>query len=483
MTKLYDETDINSIEQYARNLIGRTFLDIIKDASTSEEEFEELKALYGNNSRKGGLGNLIEALYFGYDINGNQEADFNKVGLELKATPYEIRKNGKKVAGERLVITMIGYDKPFEEDFFKSHVWDKLRLELLIHYYRNKALNSNLLYKIDYVTLYSPNQEDLIIIRHDYEIIKEKVMSGKAHELSESDTMYLGACTKGSTAIKSTVAQYYNPDVPARKRAFCLKVSYMTFVLQTYVLPNATNRLERLIDTLKPNQSFEEIIMSRLQQYIGKADKELCALLDREYNNNKAQWVNLCYKMLGIKGNKAEEFEKANVAVKSLRITRTHNVAENMSFSPFLFKEFAEETYETSEFYNYFEETRFLFSIWKENEEGTYTFVGAMFWNMPYKDLNEIARLEWEAIHRVIVEGVKFEYDGRIVHNNLPKQSNSMILHIRPHATKAAYKFDNVVIGNVNRDANELPNGDFMTTQSFWLSKPYIYGIVKEYDK
>ena len=257
----------------------------------------------------------------------------------------------------------------------------------------------------------------------------------------------------------------------------------MTFVLQTYVLPNATNRLERLIDTLKPNQSFEEIIMSRLQQYIGKADKELCALLDREYNNNKAQWVNLCYKMLGIKGNKAEEFEKANVAVKSLRITRTHNVAENMSFSPFLFKEFAEETYETSEFYNYFEETRFLFSIWKENEEGTYTFVGAMFWNMPYKDLNEIARLEWEAIHRVIVEGVKFEYDGRIVHNNLPKQSNSMILHIRPHATKAAYKFDNVVIGNVNRDANELPNGDFMTTQSFWLSKPYIYGIVKEYDK
>ena len=47
-----------------------------------------------------------------------------------------------------------------------------------------------------------PNQ-DLIIIKQDWELINQKIKDGKAHELSEGDTFYLGACTKGSTAAKS----------------------------------------------------------------------------------------------------------------------------------------------------------------------------------------------------------------------------------------------------------------------------------------
>ena len=46
-----------------------------------------------------------------------------------------------------------------------------------------------------------PN-EDLKIIKQDWEFINQKIKDGKAHELSEGDTFYLGACTKGSTASK-----------------------------------------------------------------------------------------------------------------------------------------------------------------------------------------------------------------------------------------------------------------------------------------
>ena len=72
------------------------------------------------------------------------------------------------------------------------------------------------------------------------QITIDKIAAGKAHELSESDTMYLGACTKGATAEKSTVPQYYNPDVKARKRAFCFKNSYMTTVLNDYIVKDVT---------------------------------------------------------------------------------------------------------------------------------------------------------------------------------------------------------------------------------------------------
>lgn len=51
-------------------------------------------------------------------------------------------------------------------------------------------------------------EEDLEIIRNDWETIVGKIRNGKAHELSESDTMYLAACTKGSTAEESYRPQF-----------------------------------------------------------------------------------------------------------------------------------------------------------------------------------------------------------------------------------------------------------------------------------
>ena len=43
-------------------------------------------------------------------------------------------------------------------------------------------------------------KNDLATIRNDWETIHEKVVSGHADQLSESDTNYLAACTKGANA-------------------------------------------------------------------------------------------------------------------------------------------------------------------------------------------------------------------------------------------------------------------------------------------
>lgn len=45
---------------------------------------------------------------------------------------------------------------------------------------------------------------------------------------------------------------------------------------------------------------------------------------------------------------------------------------------------------------------------------------------------------------------------------------------------KSAYRLlDGTVIGDVEKDANELPNGEFMTTQSFWINNSYILKQLK----
>lgn len=61
-------------------------------------------------------------------------------------------------------------------------------------------------------------------------------------------------------------------------------------------------------------------------------------------------------------------------------------MVESMSLPSINFRELAEEDYEDSSFCNYFEETKFLFVVYKSNGEN-YVLKGAQLWNMPASDL------------------------------------------------------------------------------------------------
>lgn len=477
----YDSSSPQSIENYALGLEGKTFLEVINNKGITDNS---VISSYANKLRKGGLGNLLEEVYFGYEANSNQEADFKEAGVELKTTPYEVTQKGELRAGERLVLTMINYDGPIENDFYKSHAWQKMRLILLIYYWRNKQVENNLLYPINYVKLFTPPETDLAIIKQDYAYIVDKIQQGLAHELSEGDTMYLGACTKGATAEKSTVAQFYGDKLPARKRAFCFKNSYMTYVLNHYIAGRKTDNAILGDASKLKEQSFEDILQGIVNEYVGKSDKELCEIFGREYNNNKAQWNDLAWKILGIRDEHAEEFEKANIRVKTIRVEENNKIVENMSFPPFRFMDLAREEYDESTLHDYFDETRLFFFVWKRDGD-VYRVKGCMLWNMPYHDLEVTVRKEWEQYKRIIQYGVLFkkcvDSKGNVsFQNNLPNKSETEIIHVRPHAQKAAYRFANgEEYGNVERDANVLPNGEYMTTQSFWINNTYVLKQLK----
>lgn len=484
-TAKYDIKSPKSIESYGQELIGQSFLDVIRESSLEEQEKAMKELEYGNPKRKGGMGNLLEEVYFGYKANSVQRPDFPEAGVELKVTPYDLKKKAGKSAGERIVITMIPYDEPIETDFEQSHAYDKMKLILMVYYWRNKELGNNLLYPIEYVKLFSPPEEDLKIIRADYEKIVSKIQAGKAHELSEGDTMYLGACTKGSTAEKSLVAQYYAPDIPARKRAFCFKTSYANYIFKKYILGD--------IETYDPivhspeeleQYTFEQLIVSKINQYIGKTDKELCTEFNRPYNNNKAQWSDLAFRMLGVKSNQAAEFEKANIKVKSVRILENGTIKENMSFPAIDFNEFVQEEWEESELYRYFEETKFLFVVYRQSGD-EYILKGCQLWNMPASDLEETVYEGWKMNQNCIIEGVQFkkkmQKNGFVIENNLPKKEDNPIIHLRPHSSKRFYDFgDGEIIGEKRSYGAPLPDGRWMTQQGFWINNSYILSQLDE---
>jgi hypothetical protein len=65
--------------------------------------------------------------------------------------------------------------------------------------------------------------------------------------------------------------------------------------------------------------------------------------------------------------------------------------------------------------------------------------------------------------------------------NDLPAISDHLVAHVRPRAQRAAYRLaDGTEVGNVERDAEPLPDGRWMTRQAFWLNSDYMLAQISD---
>ena len=442
---------------------------------------------------KGAIGTVIEESWFGYKPNSESEPDFPEAKIELKATPY-IKTSKGISAKERLVCNIINYMTEYNKTFKTSDFWHKCQTILLMSYEHRRDI-PKADFTIDKAVLFGFPEEDLLIIEHDWETIMNKVRAGEAHLLTEGDTLYLAACTKGVNA--SSVRQQPFSDIPAKQRAYSLKSSYMTNILRTYIFgdkrdPNIITDVSFLIGDGKQHiaeishemfsetynellikdwqkltdKSFENIVDEMLSPYYGLT---VSVLIERFNVEKTSKNLNerLLSKMLGVSCRVSEtrEFKNANIIPKTIRIQRNGTIKESMSFPSFKFTEIIEEDWETSTLRTYLEPAKFMFVIFRENDAGVYVFERIKFWNIPYEDLEEVHRV-WDKTVNTIRAGVELTFDGRVTHNNLPKATESYVAHVRPHAKDS-------------NDTYPLPDGREMPKQSFWFNSSYIRNIIE----
>ena len=193
---------------------------------------------------------------------------------------------------------------------------------------------------IKLVDEWSFSNTDLEIIKKDWELIKNKVSIGKAHELSEGDTFYLGACTKGSTA-ETTRTQPYS-DIPAKQRAFSFKQGYVN-----HIIASIANEPTGIYGKLIPNigiakkLTIDEIVISKFKPYYNLSVEEIFKKTGVELNlNAKSFYANLTNVILGIElGLGIEEFNKAEIIVKTVRLKENNLPKEDISFPNFKYDE------------------------------------------------------------------------------------------------------------------------------------------------
>ena len=463
--RLYNRQEIEIISKSA---IGKSIEDIIKedDGTVKDDEIH-----------KGGIGQLVEKHLFGIQNNNDSEPDFMPAGIELKVTPYKKLKNGKLSAKERLVLNIINYMDEWKNDFRNSHFWFKNNTIQLL-WYLWEPNKDNKKFKITHEKLLELSKnEDLKQIEKDWNYIVNKIKEGKAHELSEADTMYLGACTKG--ANKESLRCQPNTSIKAMQRAFCFKSSYMTQLVRKFI-GNYSDVEKILTDS---TTSFDDYIKTVTEKYIGKSEKELLKLFSIS-EKSKDRYSMIINKMFNVgKGLKnTEEFLKANIIPKTIRMEENGNIIESISFPAFKFKEIINENWEDSKLKEELETTKYMFFVFKK-EKNDYIFKGYKLWNMPQIIIDNTIRNFWKKTINKIKKGISFTIVNDVVYNDLPGISDNGIMHVRPHTSKSAYQLNNgFKRGDIEKYADQLPNGEWMTKQCFWFNNTFIRDILKEFN-
>ncbi len=402
---------------------------------------------------KGRFGQFVER-YFHIPPNSKKEADFFNAGVELKSTPLKKSKNGY-VAKERLVLSIINFDTLLEEGWNGSF-YDKNGKLLIVFYIYSKDKKYTE-YVIGDCVLWEFPDEDLWIIKDDWNKISRMVREGRAHELSERHTVYLKACVKGMGHGRDMRTQPYS-DIPAKQRAFSLGMHYVTKIWNERLKARETYQ-KALSGSVDTSKTFEENIILKFMPYIGMRCEDIEATLNTDYSpGKKDRYAALARKMLGVDTAKVEEFVSADIVMKTVRITNKGLMKEHMSFKYFRYEEFLGE-WEDSEFFDALNK-KFLFVIYKYDGNGDLRLHNVFFWEMPQEDLDEAGRV-WKATKDSVMKGN---------YNDFPRIKDSRVSHVRPHGRNSA-------------DTTPGLDGRQYTKKSFWLNNGYLKSIIEENER
>ncbi len=452
----YNDSDKQSILSFAKKLRGKTLRDSC-DKTILEHKY----------SGKGNFGQVLEKFYFMYEPNSDAQADFVEVGLELKSSALKKLKNSQYRAKERLSLNIINYQEVINQNFETSSFWRK-NSNLLLVFYLHEIDSDILDYIIKLVDEWNFPINDLKIIKKDWEIIKKKVFDGKAHELSEGDTYYLGACTKGSKG--GNLRKQPNNTILAKQRAYSLKQGYVNHIIAS--ISQQESLYGKLLTHVDTEVTIEEIVIEKFENYYNKSIEEIVSILKISFNQKaKNFYANLTKTILGIEFNKEiEEFEKANILVKTVRLGMDNMPKEDMSFPMFKYEEIINQEWDESDIKSNLEQKfLFVFFQYKDNE---LILKKVKFWNMPYKDIVEVKRV-WDytkklvSLGEIIKKVVKNKSGKEIRYTNFPGRKFSNIAHVRPHARNTADTVRLPVMEKLTK-ANEY------TKHCFWLNSVYI---------
>ena len=234
-------------------------------------------------------------------------------------------------------------------------------------------------------------------------------------------------------------------------------------------------------------KNSSNIIIDEIHKLVeGKTIKDIINLeTDNVYNKSAASLIikkyidNKCIYNLDIQ-------KDYKILLKFISVSPNYKCYEAMSFSnlslyDILFEEWnSKDPFELAKFRKQLDLNFLFIPIIKVKVNGIFNNyldweIGEFsYWEPSERELEEIGR-EWSDVKERLQKGVELK---RVKHgcsyrtlNNLPKQSETRFIHLRPHG-KNSHDYDQGYLKYTN-GAVEI------TKQSFWLNKKYINSLLE----
>lgn len=448
MDRPYDPTDPKSIVRYARRLKGKRLKDVMPF-----EFIEDRTGVHG----KGEVGGFYEA-YFGLKTDNFPGPDFREAGIELKAVPV-IKGRKKWRIKERTKVTSIDYMSLADETWETASVRKKLE-HILFVFYEHIPHKPKKEFRTLGTVLWDAGPVDLDLFRIDWTVIRDKVLRGKAHELSEGMTRYLGASTSGTGRMKDQPESIER----AKERSFSFKPSFTRQIFERYV---RHYRFESLTSNLgiANSMDLDLAIADRLRSLEGRSIGEVAKALGIEPSKAKDCRQRIIRRYLGAKSgtSRIEEFNRQGVLVKVFPVKASNmKPKEAVSFPAFNYLELIRETWEDSELRQQLSSILFIPLIEREGPDKASSIIGRAFFWCPSHDEEKLIRKDWE----MYVDAIR---EGRA--DDLPKASVTNVIHVRPHARN-------------KKDTLPAPTGpdgpmQYVVKKSFWLNTKFLGRLLR----
>src|SRR3990167_7850018 len=199
-----------------RKFIGKDLRKLAKDFKITTYET--------GKQNKGWKGLILERLA---GLQNNISKAPNGLSYELKSVSFRYVKD-KLVPKETMAITMINPQELKDQEFFKSHVWAKLKSIVFcaVIWYGKNSEKAELL-KVTSLD-FSETDELIQEIKADYDFIREKLIKHGFESLTGKDGKWIQARTKGIGGV--------NPRTGERRpvtRAFYARTNLVKNIFET----------------------------------------------------------------------------------------------------------------------------------------------------------------------------------------------------------------------------------------------------------
>lgn len=482
------------LEQRLDSVVGKT----LKEADVNDAFAKTI----GHPKVTGIAGDVVEQSILNYPSNSDQEADLLVDGVQTEVKTTGIRYSNKSMRGnpgpgdfeakEPMSITAVSPETIVNETFLDSNLWGKLKHTLIVYYhYASKTTVLAEEYQRFVIKGYDFHEfsdEDRQTLESDWQKVRDYIIDAQQNHSDELDDRY---AMLGSTLRKELTMLDTAPKWPHRPRFRLKRAAVSTMVHEHFSsekyqkLAAGVNTIDSLTKRLHDyTERYKGMTVDQLLQEFNISNSEK---IDKKVTKSVAEKIVLkMFHSDATSFGKVKLFQKSGIIPKTitLKADSGHHTEDVKLFSIDFDELIANQSFETSDFYNYFNESKFLFICFAQHEQRgkrlKNTFEGFKL-IIPSDDMIEKAKDVWQDTRRLVInkelkeEVRRYAKTGEIIYNKktqLPQtvlnfmKSRQNIIFIRGTGTDSTRKPEQV-------------NGISMYKQYLWIRGKEIASLLK----